>query len=428
MSLLNDLSQRKLLHDVSHQAELDASLSSRKVTFYCGFDPTADSLHVGSLLPLLIMKRFMKDGHKGIALLGTATGAIGDPSGRSSERNLLKPQQIEENRQGIEKQIRHILADDKNEITVVENNSWVAKLSAIEFLRDVGKHFSVNAMIQKESVKARLENREQGISYTEFSYMLLQAYDYYWLYHNYGCRLQIGGSDQWGNITAGMDLIRRKSGEQAEKSYGLTFPLLLSSSGEKFGKTAAGAVWLSADKTSPYQFYQYWINISDEDAALLLPKLSSLDIVQCSALCEEALAAPEKRLLQTKIAAELTTLVHGPSELDAAIRASQVFFGGSMDGLNHATLRDIFREVPSAEIPRSIFQPVAPLLDILTTCGAAKSRGEARRLIEGGGIYLNNQRINDVQHNVGIENFIDENILVIRSGKKKYYLLQLANS
>jgi len=296
-SVIKDLEQRGILHSVTDRAGLDKAFNASPVTFYCGFDPTADSLHVGSLLPLIIMRRLALAGHKPIVLLGGGTGMIGDPSGRSEERNLLDEAQLQSNLFGIKPQGAKIVGES---CQLMSNLDWLSKLSMIEFLRDVGKHFSVNAMLQRDSVKTRLETRDDGISYTEFSYMLLQAYDFLWLYEHKNCTLQIGGSDQWGNIVSGADLIRRKFPEKAP-AFGMTNNLLMTSSGAKFGKTAAGAVWLNPEKTSPYEFYQYWLNTEDADVEKYLKYFTFLSIEEIASVVKQHLTSPEKRFAQKKL-------------------------------------------------------------------------------------------------------------------------------
>ncbi len=426
-SILSTLKERGLVHDASHFDELERLLASTKTTFYCGFDPTADSLHAGSMLPLLVMRRLQKAGHKPIVILGSATGMIGDPSGKSEERKFLSVEELQKNLRGMEKQIKLFLSDQgENRFETLFNDQWTKNLSLLEFLREVGKHFSVNAMIAKDSVRARLENREQGISYTEFSYMLLQAYDFYWLYKERNCRLQVGGSDQWGNITAGIELIRRKAGADAPQAYGLTFPLLTTSTGAKFGKSEKGAIWLDAAKTSPYHFYQYWVNTTDEDVMRFIKLFTEIDGAELQALEAAVLNKPQERLAQKALAGTLTDLIHGPEETTRALQATEVLFGGSLDSLDSKTLLDIFSEVPSTSIPTAEAAKGLAIQDLLVTCGVAQTKGAAKRLIEGGGLYVNNERITSAAEQISLSRFIDKRVLLIRSGKKSYYLAQLA--
>lgn len=424
--IFKDLTERGLIHSVSDEDAIKKVLSS-PTSLYCGFDPTAESLHVGSLLAIITLIRLAKSGHKPVLLLGTATGMIGDPSGKSEERNLLDNQDIRNNADSIKKQLSNIFSrlEISERIDFVENLDWFGKISLIEFLRDIGKHFSVNQMCAKDSVKNRLENREQGISYTEFSYMTFQAYDFLELFKEKGCKLQVGGSDQWGNITEGIELVRRKLGKQA---LGLTFPLLLGSDGQKFGKTAKGAVWLNEEMTSPYEFYQYWINRTDEEASTCLHYFSFLEIEEISELLKEHQTSPEKRLAQTQLAEELTALVHGVDAVEKSKTASRVLFGGSLEGLSASDLISIFKDVPSSQISESELGESISILELLPKTTLAKSKGEAKRLIAGGGLYLNNERVNEPDIEVKKEAFLDGQVLLLRSGKKKYELLSLGSS
>ncbi len=425
-NLFEELKQRALVQDLSDQKQIQKELSGGSLTFYCGFDPTSDSLHVGSLLPLTMMKRLQAAGHKPLALVGSGTGMIGDPSGKSEERVLLGSEQISSNISGISAQITTLLGEN---FELVENGKWLEGLNLVEFLRDVGKHFSVNQMMAKDSVKSRLENREQGISYTEFSYMLLQAYDFYHLYQEKGCRLQIGGSDQWGNITEGIELIRRKtSGDdkiQSNKALGFTFPLLTTSSGAKFGKTEKGAVWLSAERTSPYEFYQYWINQADQDALKMLNFFSFRSVEEIAELKAEHEKSPQTRMAQKALAEELTSMVHGSEEVKKAETAAQVFFGGSVTDLPGETLVEIFSDVPSSSLSKSELEGGIDIVDLLVNSELEKSKGAAKRSISGGGVYLNNQRVEDAELKVTSEDLVDSMVLILRLGKKKYHLVRV---
>lgn len=421
MSLLKTLKERGILHDASHEKDLEKALAGEKLSFYCGFDPTADSLHVGSMLPLITMRRLQKAGHKPIVLLGSATGMIGDPSGKSEERNLLDEKTIAKNLAGIEKQISLFL--DPGSFKLVKNDSWIKKLNIIEFLRDVGKHFSVNAMLSKDSVKTRIESKEQGISYTEFSYMILQAYDFYHLNKEENCRLQIGGSDQWGNITAGLELIRKRSKENHPQCFGMTFPLITTSSGAKLGKTEKGAVWLDAERTSPYEFYQYWINTSDEDVIRYIKLFTEIEGEELEALKKLASSAPEKRETQKALADNLTALIHGKKGLEGAVAASRILFGEKIENIDSKTLKSIFKDVPSISVARARLEQGVGILDLLVESSLAKSKGEAKRLLEGGGIYINNEKANNPQEQISLSRFIGREVLVLRSGKKNYALI-----
>lgn len=430
MTLLSKLNQRGCIHDTSDFSELEKILENKPLTFYCGFDPTADSLHVGSMLPLLMMRRLQRAGHTPIVLLGAATGMIGDPSGKSEERVLLDSETVAKNLAGMKAQISLFLeSSGKNAFRIVQNDEWLGKLTFIEFLRDVGKHFSVNMMLAKESVRSRIENREQGISYTEFSYMLLQAYDFYYLHKHHGCLLQVGGSDQWGNITAGIDLIKRKrtvtgTTTQEAQVFGLTFPLLTTSTGAKFGKTAEGTVWLDAKRTSPYQFFQYWLNTTDEDVIRYLRLFTDLGDVELSELENAVSKTPDERRAQQALAEELTTLIHGQTETKKAIAASKVLFGGTMDHLDSKMLLSIFSNVPATELTRTNLQTGLELQDLLVATKLANSKSAARRLVEGGGIYINNHRATAANQMVTLNNFIDSSVLVLRSGKKTFHLVR----
>jgi tyrosyl-tRNA synthetase len=426
-TLLSHLQSRGCIHDTSNFQELEQLLARERITYYCGFDPTGTSLHVGNLLPLVLMRRLQNAGHKPIALIGSATGMIGDPSGKSEERNLLSEEQITENALSIEKQIKLFLsAEGDNAFTLVRNDQWLKKLSCIEFLRDVGKHFSVNSMLVKDSVRSRLENREQGISYTEFSYMLFQAYDFYWLYKNHNCRLQVGGSDQWGNITAGLELIRRRTPQDYISAYAMTFPLITTASGAKFGKTEKGAVWLSPELTSPYQFYQYWLNASDADVIHYLSLFTEVADEELQALKKTLTEHPEQRTAQKKLASEVTSLVHGHEETNRAIKASSILFGEAIFDVSSQVLLDIFADVPSVALPSREIEEGKTLQELIVLSGLADSNGAARRLIEGGGVYVNNEKTQDLRMKISLNNFIDRRVLVLRSGKKNYRLVTLS--
>lgn len=424
---LQQLKSRGLIHDASHFEELEKLLQSGSQTFYCGFDPTADSLHVGSMLPLVVMRRLQKWGHKPLVVLGSATGLIGDPSGKTEERKLLTEEVIQANMQGIEKQVRLFLSSEGDQAyQILKNDTWISPLSCIDFLRDIGKHFSVNAMMTKDSVRNRLENREHGISYTEFSYMLLQAFDFYYLFKHHHCKLQLGGSDQWGNITAGIELIRRmvQSGT-GPGGYGLTFPLLTTASGAKFGKTEAGNVWLDAKRTSPYRFYQYWVNAEDRDVLNYIRFFTDIDGPELGELEKAVTEKPETRTAQQTLAYTLTELIHGREEAKRSVKASKVLFGEKIKDIDEKTLIDIFSDVPSTAISRTQLSTGIPVLELLILTGICQSKGEAKRLIEGGGFYINNERVNDQTLMVSSEHLATESICVLRSGKKAYHLVRI---
>ncbi len=421
-----DLAWRGLIQQTTDDRYLPEWLTTGPRTLYVGFDPTATSLHVGSLLPLLTLRRFQRAGHRPIAVVGGATGMIGDPSGKSEERNLMSVETLRANVAGMERQMRQFLDFDcgPQSALLVNNFDWMRQFSFLDFLRDIGKNFPVNVMLSKDSVKGRLERSDGGLSYTEFSYMLLQAYDFVHLYDQYGCQLQAGGSDQWGNITAGIDLARRMRGVQL---YGLTCPLLTKSDGSKMGKTEKGTVWLAADRTSPYAFYQYWVNVADSDAGTCLRMLTELHRDEVESLDQSRQAEPHLRQSQKRLAEELTRLVHGAAGLATALRATDMFFGAEIADLNDAQLVEIFADVPSKQLPRErLAGEGLPLIDALTEAGLAKSKGDARRTIQQGGAYVNNRRINDLETRLTAAHLASETVLVLRSGKKHYALLRFA--
>lgn len=422
--LLNDLEARGLVKQMTDPA-LEKFLASEPITVYAGFDPTADSLHIGHLLPVLTLKRFQLAGHNVIAVVGGATGMIGDPSGKSAERNLLTQDQLAHNVKGISATLSRFLDfNSSNPARVMNNYDWFKGFDYIDFLRDIGKHFTVNHMVAKESVRARLEDREHGISYTEFSYMLLQAYDFYYLNRKEGCRLQIGGSDQWGNITAGTDLIRRKS-EATEPVFGLTQPLVTKADGTKFGKTEQGAVWLDPERTSPYQFYQFLIQTADADVMTLLRYFTFLPLEEIAALEESLKTAPEKREAQRALARELTSLVHGKEELARVEQASQSLFGAEIKNLDARTLLDVLAGAPSTRKEKDALQEGYPLVDALVDAGLCNGKGAARKDITSGGIYVNNDRMSDPAVALTEKDLIAGKFIVLRKGKKNYHLLQL---
>jgi tyrosyl-tRNA synthetase len=422
MDPLPDLNFRGLVNQSTHPEQLSGWLAARPRTLYAGFDPTADSLHVGSLLPAMMLRRFQNAGHRPIALVGGATGMIGDPSGKSEERNLLSLDQLQANIAGIEAQLRRLLRFDGSQAALLLNNhDWMRGFSFLDFLRDVGKHFPVNMMLAKDSVKGRLES-DAGISYTEFSYMLLQAYDFVHLNREFGCELQIGGSDQWGNITAGIDLARRMHGVQL---YGLTCPLLLKSDGTKMGKTERGALYLDPNRTSPYAFYQYCINVADADAGTCLRFLTELSHDEITALDESRSSQPHVRESQKRLAEELTRLIHGEAGLAAATKATAVFFGAEIENLTDSQLTDIFADVPSQTLSKDkLAAPGLALADALVESGLFKSKSEARRTIAQGGVYVNNRSRNDAETRLTTADLASPTTLVLRSGKKKYALLR----
>ena len=421
-NLFDDLSWRGMVYDAT--PDLAGLLATEKLTAYIGFDPTAASLHVGSLLPIMALARLQRHGHQPIALVGGGTGLIGDPSGKTKERPLLEAEQVAENLAGLKAQLSPFLDFETrtNPARMVNNLDWLGSVGLIEFLRDVGKYFTVNYMLGKESVKRRIAG-EDGISYTEFTYMLLQAYDFLVLYDRYGCSLQMGGSDQWGNILAGAELIRRLRGKQA---HGLVFPLVTNAAGTKFGKTESGAVWLDPALTSPYRFYQFLLNTDDKDVVHYLKYFTWLPRPDVEALAARTVEAPEEREAQRVLAAEVTRMVHGETELARAEQASQVLFGGALDDLSLSDVHDIFEDVPSATLALSELEGDGMgLVDFLAASGAVASKGEARRLIRSGGAYVNNRRLTDEQHRLTLADAIEGQVFVVRKGRKNYRLVQL---
>jgi len=422
--LFSDFQARGLIHQSTDAARLREWLSLPGRRVYAGFDPTADSLHVGHLVALVLLRRVAQSGHEPVAVIGGATGMIGDPSGRSEERNLLSPDELAANIAGVERQIRAILGAGDTTVTgpaaahhVVNNGDWMRGVGYLEFLRDVGKHVPLSQMLGKDSVKSRLE-RDGGLSYTEFSYMLLQAWDFVHLSDALDCRVQIGGSDQWGNITAGIELGRRL---RSRELHGITCPLLTKSDGTKMGKTASGAIWLDPRRTSPYRFYQYWINLDDDDAGRCLARLTPLSLAELAALDAKRAAQPAARDSQKRLAEELTRLVHGDAGLAAARQATEIFFGAEIGQLDDGQLAEIFADVPSRAFPRSALEGEGlALVEALTDTGLAQSRSAARRTIEQGGAYVNNRRVADPAYRLTANDLAGGATLVLRSGKKMY--------
>jgi len=421
-TIFEELSWRGLIYDATPGFEDWTASGSR--TAYIGFDPTASSLHVGSLLPIMGLARMQRFGHRPIALVGGGTGLIGDPSGKSAERQMLTADAVEENLEGIKRQLEPFLdfGSGSNRAVMVNNLDWLGTMGLVDFLRDVGKHFTVNYMLAKESVKRRVQS-EEGISYTEFTYMMLQAYDFLELNSLYDCDIQMGGSDQWGNIMAGIDLVRKVRGS---KVHGLVFPLVTNASGTKFGKTESGTVWLDPERTSPYRFYQFWLNTDDRDVVPYLKYFTWLSEDDISGLAVAHEAHPGRREAHRTLAREVTALVHGESERDQAETAASVLFGGALDQVRVKDLRDIFDDVPSTSLPNDVFSGDG--LGILELCehtGLTASRGEARRLVRAGGLFVNNERIGDEQATVGASHLIEGKLLVLRKGKKSYHLVQI---
>jgi tyrosyl-tRNA synthetase len=422
MSILAELQWRGLLADCTDFDALAQRAAAGPLTLYCGFDPTADSLHVGHLMGQLTLRRFQLAGHHPLPLAGGATGMVGDPSGKSAERNLQTREQLEHNVACIKTQLSRLLDFEhpSNPARLVDNADWTRPLSYLEFLRDVGKYFSINSMVAKESVRSRMES-EAGISYTEFSYMLLQAHDFYHLRRSYQCELQIGGSDQWGNITAGTDLIRKKLGVPA---WGMTFPLITRADGVKFGKTEGGAVWLDPKKTSPYRFYQFFINTEDSMVGGYLKKFTLLDQDFIAGLELRHGANPGAREAHKALAKEVTTLVHGSQACADAMKASELMFGGALDGITATLFQDVVGELPTKGFSTARLEgPGAPLTELLVDAGLSASKGQARKDIEGGGISLNNERVSEAGKLVTAGELLFGRYLLLRKGKRTYAVL-----
>lgn len=420
--ILAELEWRGLYADSTDREALAQRLAAGPLTLYCGFDPTADSLHVGNLVPLLALRRFQLAGHHPIALAGGATGMVGDPSGKSDERNLQTPEQVAHNIAAIRTQLTKFLDFDSttNAARLVNNGDWIGPMSFLEFLRDVGKYVTVNSMVAKDSVRSRMEDRASGISFTEFSYMLLQGYDFFHLRKTYNCELQVGATDQWGNITVGTELTRKKLGATV---WGLVFPLLTKADGTKYGKTATGTVWLDPKKTSPYRFYQFFVNADDADVIKLLKTLTFLSRDEITALENELKNNPGARAAQKALAREMTTLVHGADALAAALKASEILFGGSLDGVTEAIFNDVVGEVPTKDLERAKLDGAgASIIDLVVQAGLEQSKGAARKALEAGGVYLNNVRV-DHTRAVTTADLLFGQYLLLRKGKRSYAVL-----
>jgi tyrosyl-tRNA synthetase len=423
MDIFEELEWRGLVADCTDRDGLRERLKASPITLYAGFDPTSDCLHVGNLVPLLALRRFQLHGHHPIVVAGGATGLIGDPSGKAAERQLLTREILAANIASIKEQLRRWLDFEcaTGAARLMDNADWTAPISFLDFLRDIGKHFSVNQMMAKESVRARLEDRETGISFTEFSYMLLQAFDFFYLRQHFNCELQIGGSDQWGNITAGMELTRKKLGVHI---FGLTLPLILNSDGTKFGKTAAGAIWVDARKTSVYRFYQFWIQTDDRDAVRYLKLFTFMSQEEIAALAAEHQARPEARAAHQALARAMTDLVHGAAATAEAVRASEILFGGGLDGIAESTFNEIVGEVPTRDVESAKLQGAGlPLAEAFVVAGLSPSKGQARKDIEGGGAYINNEREANFQRLLTANDLLFGKHLLLRKGKRNYVVL-----
>ncbi len=423
-NIFDEFKWRGLLFD--HTEGVRDLVNEQKITVYNGFDPTGDSLHIGHLVPMMGLARWQRFGHVPIAVAGGGTAMIGDPSGKSAERNLLTHEEIEHNLNSIKGQLAGLLDFEvkSNPAIIVNNYDWLSELSLMAFLRDIGKHFTLNYMLAKDSVKSRLEREGEGISYTEFSYMLMQSYDFLHLFDNYNCLVQAGGSDQWGNITAGIELIRRMRGAKVD---GVAYPLITNASGSKFGKTAGGDnAWLDPQRTSPYRFYQFWLNTDDADVINYLKYFTWLTRPEITELEHTVDEHPERREAQRRLAREMTRMIHGESALDKAEQAASVLFGGDLAGLGADDIQDIFAEVPSSEISRqALAVEGVSVVDLLLDSDLASGKGDARRSISGGGIYLNNQRVSDTAQMATTADAIDGQFLVLRKGRKRYHLVQV---
>ena len=414
--LFQELKERGLVYQTTDEDALVKHLNEESVKLYVGFDPTADSLHIGHLLPILMLRRFQQHGHVPIALVGGGTGMIGDPSFKDQERQLNTLETVQNWSQSIKNQLsRFIDFDNEENPAIIANNyEWLGKLSMIDFLRDVGKNFTINYMMSKESVKRRIET---GISYTEFAYQLLQAYDFLKLYDNYGCLLQLGGSDQWGNITSGIELMRR---ERDVQGFALTMPLITKADGTKFGKSEGNAVWLDAEKTTPYEFYQFWINTDDRDVIKFLKYFTFLSLDEIAEIEKGFTAAPETRVAQKALAKEMTTLVHGKEAYEQAVHISQALFSGNIKELSISEIKQGFKGVPSYTVPQDAD---LKLLEVLVASGLVQSKRQAREDLQNGAIYINGDRVQDLEYQLSDEDKIGD-IVVLRRGKKKYFLLQ----
>lgn len=412
--LLKDLKWRGLINDCTDLTGLESALDNEKIALYCGVDPTGNSMHIGHLMPFLVLKRFQNAGHQPIVVVGGATGTIGDPSGKNAERQMQTLATIEHNVECLQSQLKKIFGDTA---IFVNNYDWTHQLSILDFLRDFGKSFNVSQMIAKDIVKSRLE---VGISYTEFTYQILQAMDFNHLYEHYNCKMQIGGSDQWGNIVGGLDLIRKKQGHEA-KAFGMTLPLITKADGTKFGKTEGGAIWLDPEQTSPYEMYQFFINTADADAMRFLKLFTFLTKSEIEAIEAEFLATPHERLAQKTLASEVVKLIHGETALDQAMRITAALFSGDIARLNSSEIAVGFKDVPGTTINEDML-----LIDVLVASGAASSKREAREFITNNSISINGEKQTDLEFNIAKDAAIDQLFTVIRRGKKKYFLVEHA--
>ncbi len=423
-NLIEELKWRGLIQDIIPGTE--EQLLKGPVSAYVGFDPTADSLHIGSLVPIIVLVHLQNFGHKPIALVGGATGMVGDPSGKSEERNLLSKEILDKNVAAVKQQLSKFLdfnSGISNAAEMVNNYDWFNNITFLDFIRDVGKHISVNYMMAKDSVKKRLEG-ENGMSFTEFTYQLVQGYDFYWLYENKNCKLQFGGSDQWGNIVTGTELIRRKAGGEA---FAFTCPLLTKSDGSKFGKTEKGNIWLDPAKTSPYSFYQFWLNTADADAERFLKVFTFLSEKEINEIIEQHTGNEPQRILQKKLAEELTCFVHSKKDYEFAVKASTILFNNDtaqiLKELNEEQLLQVMEGVPSVEIEKNKLKGL-DLISLLTETKILPSKGEAKKMLAGGGIFINKEKVVAAGEKINIDQLLNNKYLLIQKGKKNYYLLK----
>ena len=414
-ALIEDLQWRGLIYQQTDESNLEALLNKEQVSLYCGADPTADSLHIGHLLPFLTLRRFQNHGHRPIVLLGGGTGMIGDPSGKSEERVLQTEEQVEQNVAGIAQQMHKLFEfETEKGAQLVNNKDWLGKISLIDFLRDYGKHVGVNYMLAKDSIQSRLEN---GISFTEFTYTILQAIDFGHLNQTYNCKVQVGGSDQWGNITSGIELMRRMYGQT--EAYGLTIPLVVKSDGKKFGKSEGGAIWLDSAKTSPYEFYQFWINTSDDDVIKFLKYFTFLEHSEIERLEQSLQEAPHLREAQKALAKNVTAFIHGEDALNDAIRISQALFSGDLKSLSSQELKEGFKDVPQVTLSHD----TTNIVEAIVESGISSSKRQAREDVTNGAIYINGERQQDVGYTFTAADKIDNEFTIIRRGKKKYFMV-----
>lgn len=418
MNIIEELEWRGAINQQTDEDGLKAYIKDNKISLYCGVDPTGDSLHIGHLIPFMVLKRFQLAGHRPVILIGGATGSIGDPSGKSEERNLQSMEQVEDNARKLAGQMENLFLKEKDaDFRMVNNYDWTKNLTLLDFLRNIGKRFNVNTMIKKDIVASRLE---KGISFTEFSYQILQSMDFLHLFENEDVRLQIGGADQWGNITSGLELIRKEAGADAE-AFGLTIPLMLKSDGTKFGKTAGGAIWLDPEKTSPYEFYQFWLNQNDADVVKYLKYFTFLSKEEIDALEEKVASEPEKREAQRRLAEEMTTFVHGQSGLQDAQTITEALFSGNIADLSAKQIEQGFGNMPGSTMPKEGNNLAVWLVD----AGIEGSRRQSREDINNGAIYINGQRLQDVDYEISATDAIEGKYIVVRRGKKKYFLVTI---